>query len=82
MACASPFFQHRTTGAPLLQSNFWRHFSDSLGNLGACINISRKDNGAEKSIRPELNYSYKTFEAVPHPTVRPMKYAGVFGGML
>ncbi|CAG8671082.1 12365_t:CDS:10 [Acaulospora morrowiae] len=46
------------------------NYCDSMGNKGALINIT-----------PDLQLSYKTFEAVPHPDVRPMAYAAHFGGL-
>ncbi|OZJ04722.1 hypothetical protein BZG36_01783 [Bifiguratus adelaidae] len=47
------------------------NYCDTVGNMGALINIT-----------PDLHMDYKTFEAVPHPNVRPMQYASQFGGML
>ncbi|ORZ03546.1 Metallo-dependent phosphatase-like protein [Syncephalastrum racemosum] len=47
------------------------NYCDSVGNKGAMINIT-----------PDMKLDYKTFEAVPHPQVRPMQYASQFSGML
>ncbi|KAF0492478.1 protein phosphatase 5 [Gigaspora margarita] len=46
------------------------NYCDTIGNKGALINIT-----------PDLQLNYKTFEAVPHPNVRPMAYASQFGGL-
>jgi hypothetical protein len=48
--------------------------SDTVGNKGAWINITRKSPDDE-SDRPELEYDYKVFEAVPHPKIPAMKFA-------
>ncbi|KAG0171579.1 Serine/threonine-protein phosphatase 5 [Apophysomyces sp. BC1015] len=45
--------------------------SDTVGNKGAWINIT-----------PDMKLDYVTFEAVPHPSVRPMQYASQFSGLL
>ncbi|ORX90653.1 putative phospho protein phosphatase [Basidiobolus meristosporus CBS 931.73] len=45
------------------------NYCDSVGNKGAYINVT-----------PDLKLTYKTFEAVPHPNVRPMQYASNFSG--
>ncbi|KAI9022292.1 Serine/threonine-protein phosphatase-like protein 5 [Phycomyces nitens] len=47
------------------------NYCDSVGNKGAYINIT-----------PDMKLDYVTFEAVPHPNVRPMQYASQFSGML
>ncbi|GAB5591058.1 Palmitoyl-protein thioesterase 1 [Umbelopsis nana] len=47
------------------------NYCDSVGNKGALINITS-----------DIKLDYKTFDAVPHPDVRPMQYASQFGGML
>ncbi|OAD68982.1 hypothetical protein PHYBLDRAFT_127325 [Phycomyces blakesleeanus NRRL 1555(-)] len=47
------------------------NYCDSVGNKGAYINIT-----------PDMVLDYVTFEAVPHPNVRPMQYASQFSGML
>ena len=52
--------------------------SDQVGNKGAYINLTKKS-PSDQSERPELEYDYVTFEAVPHPSVKPMQYAN--GGM-
>ncbi|KAG0180293.1 Serine/threonine-protein phosphatase 5 [Apophysomyces sp. BC1034] len=44
---------------------------DTVGNKGAWINIT-----------PDMKLDYVTFEAVPHPSVRPMQYASQFSGLL
>ncbi|OBZ84553.1 Serine/threonine-protein phosphatase 5 [Choanephora cucurbitarum] len=47
------------------------NYCDTVGNKGALINIT-----------PDLKIDYVTFEAVPHPTVKPMQYASQFSGLL
>ncbi|KAI9246852.1 Metallo-dependent phosphatase-like protein [Sporodiniella umbellata] len=47
------------------------NYCDTVGNKGALINIT-----------PDLKMDYVTFEAVPHPSVKPMQYAGQFSGLL
>ncbi|CAG8515099.1 649_t:CDS:10 [Ambispora gerdemannii] len=47
------------------------NYCDTIGNKGALIRIS-----------PDLQLTYTTFEAVPHPNVRPMAYASQFGGLM
>ncbi|CAM0139642.1 Palmitoyl-protein thioesterase 1 [Umbelopsis sp. WA50703] len=47
------------------------NYCDSVGNKGALINITS-----------DMTLDYQTFDAVPHPDVRPMQYASQFGGML
>jgi len=44
------------------------NYCDTIGNKGAIINIT-----------PDLKLNYVTFEAVPHPNIRPMAYA--IGGL-
>lgn len=46
-------------------------YSDTVGNKGALINIT-----------PDMKLDYVTFDAVPHPSVRPMQYASQFSGLL
>ncbi|CAO3642037.1 unnamed protein product [Cunninghamella blakesleeana] len=46
------------------------NYCDSVGNKGALINIT-----------PDMKLDYKTFEAVPHPHVRPMQYASQYSGL-
>lgn len=46
------------------------NYCDTIGNKGAIINITS-----------DLKLDYKTFEAVPHPNIRPMAYASQFGGL-
>ncbi|CDS09702.1 hypothetical protein LRAMOSA02379 [Lichtheimia ramosa] len=46
------------------------NYCDTVGNKGAFINIT-----------PDLKLDYVTFEAVPHPQVRPMQYASQFSGL-
>ncbi|CAG8527579.1 2888_t:CDS:10 [Paraglomus occultum] len=46
------------------------NYCDTIGNKGALINIT-----------PDLKLDYKTFEAVPHPNIKPMAYASQFGGL-
>ncbi|KAI7870813.1 Serine/threonine-protein phosphatase-like protein 5 [Spinellus fusiger] len=46
------------------------NYCDMVGNKGAYINIT-----------PDMALDYVTFEAVPHPNVKPMQYANQFGGM-
>ncbi|KAG9288589.1 hypothetical protein G9A89_008461 [Geosiphon pyriformis] len=46
------------------------NYCDTIGNKGAYINISS-----------DLQLTYKTFEAVSHPNIRPMAYANQFGGL-
>lgn len=55
------------------------NYCDQIGNKGAYINVYRK--GSECDIRPELSYEYKSFKEVWHPDVKPMQFAGMFGGM-
>ncbi|KAI8385703.1 Metallo-dependent phosphatase-like protein [Blakeslea trispora] len=47
------------------------NYCDTVGNKGALINIT-----------PDLKIDYVTFDAVPHPTVKPMQYASQFSGLL
>ncbi|KAL1932684.1 hypothetical protein VTP01DRAFT_8362 [Rhizomucor pusillus] len=47
------------------------NYCDTVGNKGALINIT-----------PDMKLDYVTFEAVPHPQVRPMQYASQFSGIL
>ncbi|KAF7731723.1 hypothetical protein EC973_008895 [Apophysomyces ossiformis] len=47
------------------------NYCDTVGNKGAWINIT-----------PDMKLDYVTFEAVPHPSVRPMQYASQFSGLL
>ncbi|ORY51336.1 hypothetical protein BCR33DRAFT_712420 [Rhizoclosmatium globosum] len=48
------------------------NYCDNVGNRGAFINIG-----------PDLKLNYKQFEAVAHPNVKAMQYAGnMFSGML
>ena len=46
------------------------NYCDSVGNLGAFITF-------KEDMKPE----FTTFEAVPHPPIRPMAYSSGFGGM-
>ncbi|KAI9203900.1 Metallo-dependent phosphatase-like protein [Polychytrium aggregatum] len=46
------------------------NYCDSVGNKGAFITIT-----------PDLELKYTKFEAVPHPPVKPMQYAGRFASM-
>ena len=46
------------------------NYCDQMGNKGAFIHL-------DKTLKPK----FTTFTAVPHPSVRPMQYAGMFGGM-
>ncbi|RIA82021.1 Metallo-dependent phosphatase-like protein [Glomus cerebriforme] len=46
------------------------NYCDTIGNKGAIINIT-----------PDLKLEYKTFEAVPHPNIRPMAYINQLGSM-
>ena len=54
------------------------NYCDTVGNKGAFINIRKRDNDASK--RPPLTFDYQKFEAVPHPSVKPMCYASRYGG--
>ncbi|RCI03266.1 hypothetical protein CU098_001338, partial [Rhizopus stolonifer] len=47
------------------------NYCDTVGNKGALINFT-----------PDLKKEYITFDAVPHPTVKPMQYASQFSGLL
>ncbi|KAG2196000.1 hypothetical protein INT47_011505 [Mucor saturninus] len=47
------------------------NYCDTVGNKGALINIS-----------PDMKLDYVTFDAVPHPSVKPMQYASQFSGLL
>jgi hypothetical protein len=53
-----------------------------MGNLGAYINVKRRNAIDVDVERAELDYEYHTFQAVPHPAVKPMQYAGMYGGMM
>lgn len=57
------------------------NYCDQAGNLGAYINVRTKAGQDAASDRPELDLEYKTFTAVPHPNVKPMQFAGPYGGM-
>jgi len=46
------------------------NYCDQMGNKGAYIRFDS-----------ECNPSYTTFDAVPHPAIRPMAYASQFGNM-
>jgi hypothetical protein len=46
-------------------------YSDSTGNSGAWINIKK-----------DLKLQFETFEAVPHPNVKPMAYASNLVGSM
>ena len=46
------------------------NYCDTMGNKGAFINLWGSNNG--KGLTPP---KYVTYEAVPHPSVRPMAYA-------
>ncbi|KAI5642835.1 calcineurin-like phosphoesterase domain-containing protein [Phthorimaea operculella] len=48
------------------------NYCDTMGNLGAFINMNGKD----------LKPNFTTYEAVPHPDVKPMAYANSFLSML
>ena len=45
--------------------------SDSTGNMGAWVNLES-----------DLKLQFQTFEAVPHPNVRPMAYASNLVGSM
>ena len=45
--------------------------SDSTGNMGAWINL-----------KSDLKMQFQTFEAVPHPNVKPMAYASNLVGSM
>jgi hypothetical protein len=46
--------------------------SDSTGNIGAWINL-----------KSDLKLQFETFEAVPHPNIKPMAYASnLIGSMM
>ncbi|KAI8921310.1 Metallo-dependent phosphatase-like protein [Powellomyces hirtus] len=47
------------------------NYCDSVGNKGAYIHIT-----------PDLKLKYNQFEAVEHPPVKAMQYAGPMGGMM
>ena len=44
------------------------NYCDQMGNKGAFIHL-------DETLKPK----FTTFTAVPHPAVRPMQYAGMFG---
>jgi len=44
------------------------NYCDSMGNKGAFINLTGKSDG-------EMNPEFVTYQAVPHPNVKPMAYA-------
>ncbi|XP_028174112.1 serine/threonine-protein phosphatase 5-like [Ostrinia furnacalis] len=48
------------------------NYCDTMGNLGAFITMNGKD----------LKPKFTTYEAVPHPDVKPMAYANSFFNML
>ncbi|KAF9806880.1 hypothetical protein SFRURICE_005837 [Spodoptera frugiperda] len=48
------------------------NYCDTMGNLGAFITMNGKD----------LKPNFTTYEAVPHPDVKPMAYANSFFNML
>jgi len=45
--------------------------SDSTGNMGAWINL-----------KSDLKLQFQTFQAVPHPNVKPMAYASNLVGSM
>ena len=45
-------------------------FSDQMGNKGAFITL-------DETCVPK----FTTFDAVPHPNIKPMAYAGGYGSM-
>ena len=47
------------------------NYCDQMGNKGAFIHL-------DETLKPK----FTTFAAVPHPSVRPMQYAGMFGAGL
>ncbi|CAM9957741.1 unnamed protein product, partial [Hapterophycus canaliculatus] len=47
------------------------NYCDQMGNKGAFIRFG-----------PDLEPQFTTFEAAPHPPVRPMAYAGAFGNVM
>eukprot|EP00640_Fibrocapsa_japonica_P001000 CAMPEP_0113941658 /NCGR_PEP_ID=MMETSP1339-20121228/7534_1 /TAXON_ID=94617 /ORGANISM="Fibrocapsa japonica" /LENGTH=504 /DNA_ID=CAMNT_0000945865 /DNA_START=67 /DNA_END=1581 /DNA_ORIENTATION=+ /assembly_acc=CAM_ASM_000762 len=47
------------------------NYCDQMGNKGAFITFG-----------PDLKPKFTQFDAVPHPPVRPMAYAGMYGGMM
>lgn len=47
------------------------NYCDQMDNKGAFIRFG-------KDLKPK----FTTFEAVPHPAVRPMAYAGTFGNVM
>ena len=53
---------------PPLQVFSAPNYCDQMGNKGAFIHL-------DKTLKPK----FTTFTAVPHPSVRPMQYAGMFG---
>lgn len=58
------------------------NYCDQVGNKGAVVNITRKRKDQIDAFKPELDYDYWKFEAVPHPNVKAMQYAsgaGMFG---
>ena len=46
------------------------NYCDQMGNKGALLRFDS-----------ELNYTVRQFEAVPHPPIRAMAYAGQMGGL-
>ncbi|XP_053623522.2 serine/threonine-protein phosphatase 5-like [Plodia interpunctella] len=48
------------------------NYCDTMGNLGAFITMNGKD----------LKPNFTTYEAVPHPDVKPMAYAHSFFNLL
>lgn len=51
------------------------NYCDQMGNKGAFINVTRKTGFNHTDNRPELEYNYCVFDAVPHPPVKTMQYA-------
>lgn len=47
-------------------------FSDTMGNKGAFITLKGKD----------MVPNYTTYEAVPHPNVKPMAYASALMSLM
>ena len=80
----SLYFRHRIIGTlsfclipplfvnVLVPGSWLTYRSDSTGNLGAWINLKK-----------DLKLQFETFEAVPHPNIKPMAYASnLIGSMM
>ncbi|KAJ3409241.1 Serine/threonine-protein phosphatase 5 [Chytriomyces hyalinus] len=75
----------------IIRSHEVKHAGYEVGHKGRCITIFSAPNycdnvgnkGAFINIGPDLKLNYRQFEAVQHPNVRAMQYAGsMFSNML